>query len=139
MRFSTHLIFDGQCREAFEFYATLLDAKIVTMLKFGESPLAEKVPPEWQPRILHATLERGSFTLFGSDAFPDGYVSPRGFSVTLGVDGFDQTKKVFDALSDAGRILLPLQRTFWSGGFGMLIDRFGIPWEINCEQPAGVS
>jgi PhnB protein len=137
MRFSSHLIFDGQCRAAFEFYAGILDAKIITMLPFGDSPLADKVPADWQGKILHATLEVGPYTLLGSDAFPNGYVSPRGFSVTLGVDGFAQTKKVFDSLADAGRILLPLQRTFWSGGFGMLIDRFGIPWEINCEQPVG--
>jgi PhnB protein len=138
MRFSTHLIFDGQCRDAFEYYAGLLDAKIITMLTFGESPLGEKVPPDWHPKVLHATLECGAFTLAGSDAFPDGYVSPRGFSVLLGIDGFAQTTRVFNALADAGRILLPLQRTFWSGGFGMLIDRFGIPWEINCEQPASL-
>jgi PhnB protein len=136
MRFSTHLIFDGHCRAAFEYYARLLDATIVTMLPFGDSPLADKVPLDWQGKILHATLELGTFQLFGSDALPDGYVSPRGFSVALGVDGFAQTKKTFDGLADAGRILLPLQRTFWSSGFGMLIDRFGVPWEISCEQPA---
>jgi PhnB protein len=134
MRFSTHLTFNGQCRDAFDFYARVLNAKIITMLTFGESPLASEVPPDWHAKILHATLECGAFALLGSDAFPNGYVSPRGFSVTLSVDTYHHTKVIFDSLAVGGNIQLPLRKTFWSGGFGMVIDRFGIPWEINCEQ-----
>lgn len=136
MRISCHLSFDGQCEVAFRTYQLLLGGQIITMLKFGESPLADQVPPQWQNRILHATLMLGDQELLGSDAFPDAYERPQGFSVTLGISEPAKAKEVFLALAEGGRVHMPYQETSWSAGFGVLVDRFGMPWEVNCERPA---
>ena len=136
MRVSCHLAFDGQCEVAFRTYERLLSGEIATMLKFGDSPVADQVPREWQQRILHATLTMdGRDLLMGSDAFPNAYERPQGFSATVGVAELQRAREIFDALAEGGRVHMPFQKTFWSAGFGVLVDRFGIPWEINCERP----
>jgi PhnB protein len=135
MRIKCHLSFDGQCEEAFRTYASLFGGEIVTLVRFGESPLANQVPANWAQRILHATLKlEGEEGLLGSDAFPDGYRCPQGFAATLSVRSAAHGRAMFAALAESGRVETPFQETFWSAGFGMLVDRFGIPWEINCEQ-----
>ena len=135
MGISCHLSFDGQCEVAFRTYERLLDAKIVTLLRFGESPLARDVPPQWQQRILHATLRLSDRdSLAGSDASPNSYERPRGFAALLGVTDLNKATEVFAALAEGGLIHMPLQETFWSAAFGVLVDRFGVPWEINCER-----
>ena len=104
----------------------------------GESPLARQLPRAWQSRILHATLELGDQVLIGSDAFPGSYVRLQGFSVAIGAPVVEAAR-VFTALAEGGSIRMPFERTFWSPGFGMVVDRFGIPWEITGEhsEPAG--
>lgn len=135
MELSAHLCFDGQCEDAFRTYERLLGGTIRTMLAYGDSPMAEEVPPQWRRRIVHATLEWNGHTLLGADVLPDDYERPRGFFVTLGVEGLARARFLFEALAEGGEVRLPFQETFWSPGFGVLIDRFGVPWEVNCEQP----
>jgi PhnB protein len=137
MRIRCHLSFDGQCEVAFRTYQRIVGGQITMMLEYGESPMADQVPAQWQSRILHATLELGDQELLGFDAFPDAYERPQGFSVTLGISEPATAKEVFLALAEGGRVQMPYQETFWSPGFGVLIDRFGVPWEVNCERPAG--
>jgi PhnB protein len=132
---STHLCFDGECEVAFRTYERLLGGNVTTMLAYGDSPMAEQVPPEWQKRIVHASLELDGHTLLGADVFPDDFERPRGFFVTLSVKEVDRAKLLFEALADGGEVRMPFQETFWSAGFGVLVDRFGIPWEINSEVP----
>ena len=134
MTISCHLSFDGQCEAAFRTYQRILGGELSTLLTFGDSPLASQVPPEWQSRILHATLVVGDQEFLGSDAFPNAYEKPQGFSVTLGVAELSQAKNVFSLLAENGRVQMPFQETFWSPGFGVLVDRFSVPWEINCAQ-----
>jgi PhnB protein len=137
MSLSCHLTFDGQCEEAFRSYERLLGAKTVTMLEYGKSPMATQFPPHWQRRIMHATLVLDDAQeLLGSDAFPDGYETPRGFAVTLAIADPARAKQIFASLAEGGRVQVPLQETFWSPGYGHLVDRFGIPWEVNAEHPA---
>jgi PhnB protein len=133
MSLSCHLIFDGQCAAALRRYQRILGGEITTLLSFGESPLGAQVPAEWQARILHANLQVGALSLLGSDAFPDTYQRPQGFAVTLGIAEPAEASRVFEALADGGQVQMPFQATFWSPGFGVLVDRFAIPWEINCD------
>ncbi len=135
MRFSPHLTFDGQCRAAFEFYERVLGGKIVTMLCYGASPLAERVPPQWQDKIVHANLTVEDAELVGADAFPKQYEKPQGFYVLLEVANPLRAEQIFHALAHNGTVRLPIQKTFWSPAFGMLVDQFGIPWEISCHPP----
>jgi len=136
MQLNTHLGFNGQCEEAFKFYEQCLAGKIQTMMTWGESPMADQVPSEWRNRIIHATLIVGESALGGGDAPPEIYEAPRGFAVTININDTADAERIFHALSENGTVKMPLQQTFWAARFGMVVDRFGIPWMINCGQAA---
>jgi PhnB protein len=76
----------------------------------------------------------GEQTLMGSDAPPDRYDEPKGFSINIGVDTAEEAERIFAALSEKAKVQMPIQETFWAVRFGMLTDQFGIPWMINCEK-----
>jgi PhnB protein len=134
MCISAHLCFDGQCRLAFNAYQKILGGSIVTMLAYGDSPMAPQIDSKWHTRIVHATLDLGEVELTGVDILPPNYQRPQGFFVTVTFDDPDEARRIFTMLADGGDTRLAFQRTFWSPGFGVLIDRFGIPWEINSAQ-----
>jgi PhnB protein len=135
MKLNPCLTFNGQCEAAFKFYEQALGGTIQTKMTWGESPMAEHVPAEWRDRIIHATLIVGGTELMGGDAPPDRYEGqPRSFAVTIQVKDPAEAERVFNALAEKGTVTMPIQQTFWSSRFGMLIDEFGIPWMINCEQ-----
>jgi PhnB protein len=102
------------------------------MLKYGGTPAAGEVPSDWGEKIIHATLFAGELVLTGCDVPPEQYQKPQGFSVLLQLDAVSEAERVFQALAKAGAVTLPLQETFWAQRFGMLVDRFGTPWMINC-------
>ena len=129
-----HLTFDGNCEEAMREYRRLLGGDIVTMLTFGDSPLKDEVSAEWRERIVHATLKLDGQELLGSDAFPGTYSEPDGFFVTHSLGSLSKAREIFDDLSRGGHVIMPFQNTFWSPGFGVVVDRFRIPWEINCDS-----
>jgi PhnB protein len=135
MQLNPYLTFNGQCEEAFKFYEKCLGGKIVMMMTFGDSPMAEQAPPDWRKKIIHATLALGDHVLSGSDAPPDRYKKPQGFFVTLGVDAAAEADRIFKALAENGAVEMPIQETFWALRFGMLVDQFGTPWMINCSKP----
>jgi PhnB protein len=136
MSLSLHLSFDGACKAAFTYYARTLGGTISYMATYGESPMADQVPEEWQTRIMHATLRLpGDMTLMGNDAQPNSYQAPQGFAIALGTDDPEVARRAFAALAEGGVILMPLAPTFWAAAFGVVADRFGVTWEINCEQP----
>ena len=93
------------------------------------------MPSEWRKKILHARLTVGDQALMGSDAPPERYDKPQGFSVSLNVDKPAEAERIFRALSENGKVQMPLEQTFWAVRFGMCVDRFGTPWMVNCEQP----
>ena len=134
MQLNPCLTFNGQCEAAFKFYEQCLGGNIQTMMTWGDSPMADQVPAEWRDRIIHATLIVGETTLMGGDAPSERYEEPRGFSVTIQIDDPAEGELVFAALSEAGTVTMPIQQTFWAARFGMCVDRFGIPWMVNCGQ-----
>jgi len=96
--------------------------------------VAKETPPERLNQILHARLEVNGQDIMGSDAPPERYDEPKGFSVTLGVETAAEAERVFAALSEKGKVSMPIQETFWAIRFGMVTDQFGIPWMVNCEK-----
>jgi PhnB protein len=130
MAMTAHLSFSGQCGEAFSFYAQLFGAEL-KMLTYGDTPMAKEVPADWAEKIVHATLSFDGSELAGSDVQLEHYQRPQGFSVLVDVEGDEKARRVFTALAERGSIVLPIQETFWSPAFGVVVDRFGIPWEIN--------
>jgi PhnB protein len=137
MQVSLHLTFRGQCEAAFKFYKRCLGGTIVTMLTYGKSPMAEQVPLEWRSKVVHASMTVGGTVLAGADPLPEQYVQPRGFYVLLGIDAPADAERMFHSLAENGEVQMAIQKTFWSLCFGVLVDQFGIPWEISCEQAPG--
>jgi PhnB protein len=133
VRISPHLCFDGQCREAMQLYQSILGGTLQTMLAYGETPMASSVDSRWHDRIVHATLVLDDVELTGADIIPSEYQRPHGFFVTITVTGIARATEIFRVLSHGGTIKVPFEETFWSPGFGVLVDRFGIPWEINTD------
>ncbi len=136
MQLNPYLAFNGQCEEAFKFYKQCLGGKIAMMMRYGESPMAKQTPAEARNNIMHARLTVGDKVLMGSDRPPGQRGETTGFHVTLGPDDPAEAERIFNALAEGGRVDMPIQQTFWAARFGMLVDRFGIPWMVNCEQPA---
>ena len=132
MHIENYLNFNGQCEEAFKFYAQALGGKIEMMMTHEESPMADQAPPELAKKIMHARLVAGGAVLMGADCPHDHYQPPRGFCVSLAVEDPKDAERLFAALSAGGKIQMPIQQTFWSPKFGMFTDRFGIPWMVNC-------
>lgn len=134
MKLNPHLSFGGQCEAAFLFYERCLGGRITTMLTWGASPMAAQVKPGMRDKICHATMEIGSGMLMGSDGEAEEYEAPRGFSVLLEIEDVGQAERVFAALAEGGSVQMALQETFWAARFGVVVDRFGVPWEINCGK-----
>jgi PhnB protein len=133
MHLNTYLTFNGQCEAAFKFYERCLGGKIVAMFPHAGTPAADHVPPEWLSKIMHAALKVGDDLLMGTDAPPDRFKGSHGFSVNIAVEKPAEAERIFKALSENGKVHMPIAQTFWAERFGMLVDQFGIPWMVNCE------
>jgi PhnB protein len=133
MMFNTYLNFNGTCAEAFRFYERCFGGKIKFVQTFGESPMKDSVKPEQYGLVMHVTLDVNGDTLMGSDATPDRYEAPQGIYVSISPKTYADGERIFKELSAGGEVEMPFQKTFWAAGFGMCIDRFGIPWMVNCE------
>ncbi|HYW70567.1 MAG TPA: VOC family protein [Pyrinomonadaceae bacterium] len=134
MQINPYLNFNGNCAEAFKFYEQALSGKILFSMTWGEMPGAEQFPAETHSRIMHINLKVGEQSLMGADAPPDRYQEPTGMNVSVHLKDKAEAERVFNALADGGKVSMPFQQTFWSSGFGMCVDQFGIPWMVNTEQ-----
>ena len=134
----TYLSFDGQCEAAFKYYEKILAGKIVMMMRYADAPADAEVPqtPETANRIMHARLQIGDRPLMGGDAPAQFASKPQGFCVSIQVDDPAEADRIFRELGEGGVVQMPIGETFWARRFGMLIDKFGTPWMVNCERPA---
>ena len=137
MQLIPYLNFNGQCEAAFKFYEQCLGGKIVTMMTHGDSPIAKEVPPAWHSAIMHASLAVDDIVvLMASDRPPDQHSETKGSWVSIHIDDAAKGERIFKALVEGGTVQMPFTETFWAAGFGMLVDRFGTPWMINCGRAA---
>lgn len=134
MQINPYLSFNGQCEAAFKFYEECLGAKLGPMFRYDGTPLAHQVPAEWQDKVMHASFTVGEQVLMGGDVAPDRYEEPKGISLSLQMNSTAKAERIFQLLAKDGTVVMPLEKTFWAARFGMLVDRFGIPWLINCEE-----
>ncbi|MBU6442267.1 MAG: VOC family protein [Alphaproteobacteria bacterium] len=129
MEASTYLNFNGQCEEAFAFYAKTFKGEVTAQMRWSEMP-GGQVPPGMEKKIMHAHLKIGATSILASDSPPDRFTKPSGFGVALGVDSNEEAERVFAALSDGGNVGMPMGETFFAHRFGMVTDRYGTPWLI---------
>lgn len=135
MKIVTSLSFQGQCREAFEFYARVLGGRITAAIPYADAPPGMPIDGANKAWLMHCWLEVGDQALMGADmdvAWAPNIEKPKnGFDVTLHTDDVAESRRWFDQLSEGGRQVMPFAETFWSPGYGSLVDRFGVPWMVN--------
>ena len=135
MRINPYLNFNGNCGEAFQFYAKVLGGKDLRTMTFRGSPMAAQMPDNEKDWIMHARFTLGAYTIMGSDSPGGRYSKPKSFAVSIDVDTPEDAERIFGALSQGGDIGMPIAETFWAKRFGMVTDKFGTPWMVNCEKP----
>ena len=132
MQVNPYLMYNGNCEAAFNFYEKTLGAKIELMLRNDQAPVEMPAPPERKHKIMHGRIMVNGQVLMASDAPPEHFHKPQGFSVSLTLSDPAEAERKFTALSEGGSVNMPFGKTFFSKGFGMCIDQFGIPWMVNC-------
>ena len=132
--FVPYLGFDGQCEAAFAFYAKALHGEILTLMRYADAPPDVPGMTERSDRIMHAHLKVGERGLMGGDG-PSGASKPQGFCVTFQIDNPAEAERAFAALAEGGQATMPIGPTFFAQKFGMLTDKFGVPWMVYCPKP----
>jgi PhnB protein len=133
MQMNAYVNFKGDCEAAFQFYARCLGAKLGPIFRYAGSPMAGEVPAAFGEKIMHGSVTVGDQVLMGADVLPERYEVPKGFSLSLQIKGAEEAERVFRELGEGGETVMPLAKTFWAERFGVLVDRFGIRWIINCD------
>jgi PhnB protein len=136
MQTNPYLFFTGECEAAFKFYADRLGGKILTARKHAGTPAEGHVPAEWGEKIMHGRIQLGDTVVMASDAPPGHQEQAKGFRLSLSFDKPAEADGAFKALAEGGSVQMPIEKTFFAERFGMVTDRFGVPWMINCEKPA---
>ncbi len=131
MQLIPYLHFDGQCREAFDFYRQALGGEIRASMTYGESPMADQTPADARDRIVHMHLESAGASLMGADSPTPCDSTASQTCINLMVDDSAEAERIFAALAQGGSVQAPMNETFWSHRFGMLTDRYGKPWMVN--------
>lgn len=142
MKVESYLMFEGRCEEALDFYRTALGAKVGMLMRFKDNPepaagqgCAEGSGPGPKPEmVMHAEFTVGQTTLMASDGMGSGTTSFQGISLALSPADEAEAKRLFDALADGGQVQMPLTKTFYSKAFGMVADRFGVPWMVVAPE-----
>lgn len=133
-----YLLFPGNARDALTRYAQVLGGQVTTLLTYGESPEGE-APEPYRSWIMHGCLEFGGQLLMASDHAPfcpgPAYEGIKGCSISIQIPDLKQAGEVFAQLGEGGRVQMPFGPTFWARGFGMCVDRYGVPWMVNCASP----
>ena len=130
---SPYVAFKGNCREAIEFYKRALDAEVLFTHTVGESPMPDMGPAD---NIMHCTIKIGDSTIMMCDdprideEFGGGKIT-----LAIGLNDPDRAKQLFQNLAKDGSVVMPLEKTYWAEAFGMVTDKFGIKWMVNCDAP----
>ena len=133
MKLFPYLNFRGNCEEALNFYKEALSGEIVQLGRYGESPMPS--PGDFKDKIIHARLRFGDALIMASDVMNERPInSGDNISLSVDCDNEKQLEDVFSKMAAGGKITMPLQEQFWGAKFGMLTDRFGIRWMLNCEK-----
>lgn len=128
-----YIAFKGNCRQAIEFYKDALGAEVLFIQTVGESPMANMGPPE---NIMHCTVKVGTSMIMMSDApSSEASTGDGNISLAIGLNDVERAKQVFGNLAKDGSVVMPLEKTYWAEAFGMVTDKFGIKWMVNCEAP----
>lgn len=137
MTLSIYLNFDGNCRDAFEFYRSVFGGEFTEFQTFGDGPPDMPVAEEEKNRVMHVALPIGSSILMGSDtsSFAPPHAAGNNFSLSIDVESRERCDELCAKLSAGGSVIMPLQEMFWGSYFGQWTDRFGINWMVSYALP----
>ena len=137
MQIQPYIFFEGRCEEALEFYKRAVGAQVTGLLRIKESPEPHPpgmLPPGSENKVMHAAFKIGDSTLYASDGSCRGKATFEGFSLSIGVRDDAEAERVFAGLGEGGQVRQPLTTTFFSSRFGMVADRFGVPWMVIVQK-----
>ncbi len=136
MRVQAYVTFSGRCEEALEFYKKSIGAEVTGLLRWKDCPDAGmKPPPGFEEKIMNATFRIGETDLMADDGMDEKAAEFKGMTLAIEVTDDAEAKRVFTALSEGGSVTMPLMKTFWTSSFGILTDKFGVPWMVNVVAP----
>lgn len=136
MKVQAYVTFGGRCEEALEFYKRSIGAEVTSLLRWKESPDADmKGLPGYEEKIMNAAFRIGETELMADDGMGERNAEFKGMTLAIEVGDDAEAKRVFTALGEGGGVTMPLMKTFWTSSFGMLTDKFGVPWMVNVAAP----
>ena len=134
MKVQAYITFGGRCEEALEFYKKSIGAEITSLMRWKESPDNDmKGSPGYEEKIMNASFRIGETELMADDGMGEAPAQFRGVTLAIEVADDAEAKRVFTALGEGGNVTMPLAKTFWTSSFGMLTDKFGVPWMVGVE------
>jgi PhnB protein len=139
MAVNVYISFNGNCREAVEYYAQVFETERPQIMTYGDMPPDPKftLPEETKNLVMHTRLNINGSTVMFSDAFPGmPFVAGNNISLTIVSTNMDEIKAIFNKLKEGGTIGMDLQETFWSKCYGYVTDKFGIPWQVSHDSPS---
>ena len=136
MKVQAYVTFGGRCEEALEFYKKAVGAEVKDLLRWKDSPdAAMQPPPGYEEKVMNASFRIGDTELMADDGMGAKEVEFKGMTLALSVADDAEAKRVFTALCEGGSVQMPLAKTLWTSSFGMLTDKFGVPWMVNVDAP----
>jgi PhnB protein len=134
-----YLLFNGNCEEAFLFYKSVFGGEFPYIGRFKEAPAEDgggELSEEDGNRVMHVSLAIGNTTLMGSDSHPKygDVVFGSNFQISINVESTEEADRIFNSMSEGGKVYMPMDKTFWGSYFGMLQDKFGISWMVNFDE-----
>ncbi|KXK04187.1 MAG: glyoxalase/bleomycin resistance protein/dioxygenase [Acidobacteria bacterium OLB17] len=136
-----YLNFKDSCEEAFEFYRSVFGGEFMTLMRMGDADMGMPVPDHAKNLIMHVSLPIGNNVLMGSDAPDDFCPTPlqagNNFSISISAESRDDADRIYNALSEGGTQVMPMQDMFWGAYWGMLTDKFGINWMVDHSDHEG--
>ena len=130
MKVQPYLFFDGRCDEAIEFYRSAIDAEVIDLMRFKDSPDPGMSTPDMAEKVMHGSVRIGNATVFVSDGMCGGRAKFEGFSLAISAASIAEAERLFAALGEGGQVQMPMTETFFSPRFGMVADRFGVSWQV---------
>ena len=135
MKVQAYITFGGRCGEALEFYKKSIGAEITSLMRWKESPDNDmKGPPGYEEKIMNASFRIGETELIADDGMGNEALAEfKEMTLVIEVADDAKAKRVFMALGEGGNMTMPVAKTFWTSSFGMLTDKFGVPWMVGVE------
>ncbi len=136
MKIQAYVTFGGRCEEALEFYKKSVGAEVTSVLRWKDSPDKEmQPPPGYENKVMNASFRIGETELMADDGMGPQEPEYKGMTLAIIVPTDAEAQRAFTALSEGGNVQMPLGKTFWTSSFGMLTDKFGVPWMVNVDMP----